>query len=53
MSNCRNKSDTIRVSEKLDISESGDFLLPEVPEEIIYPNELNTYLREQLRVSVK
>ncbi|CAH1106081.1 unnamed protein product [Psylliodes chrysocephalus] len=52
MSNCRNKSDTIRVSEKLDISESGDFLLPEVPEEIIYPNELNTYLREQLRYYV-
>ncbi|KAG5867290.1 hypothetical protein JTB14_031758 [Gonioctena quinquepunctata] len=42
-------SKTFHVSEKLDVSE---ITLPEIPEDIIFPNELNSFLREQIRYQV-
>ncbi|CAG9856528.1 unnamed protein product [Phyllotreta striolata] len=45
---CKSTSNTIKLPDKLRIPRGEETLLPNVPEEIIYPNELNTYLREQL-----
>lgn len=41
---------TLKVPENSNISEV-DIL--EIPEDIIYPDELNTYLRNQIRVSTQ
>ncbi|CAH1169958.1 unnamed protein product [Phaedon cochleariae] len=41
--------DTFSVSEKLDISQ---IFVPEIPEDIIFPNELNAYLRDQIQYYV-